>query len=49
MAKAVPMKGGGSKFTVDKCMEFIDEMGTARGDVVVKSDEPAIHLLTIVD
>ena len=25
MATAVPMKGGGSKFTADKCLDFIDE------------------------
>ena len=46
MATAVPMKGGGSKFTVDKCVEFIDENGDREGDIIVKSDqEPAIQLL----
>ena len=43
MATAVPNKGGGSKFVVDKCMEFIAENGDSVSKIVVKTDqEPSI-------
>ena len=31
MATTVPNKGGGRKFAVDKCLEFIDEHGDREG------------------
>ena len=43
MASAVPNKGGGSKFVVDKCMEFIGENGDSGNKIIVKTDqEPSI-------
>ena len=36
MAATVPNKGGGSKFTVDKCSEFIDENGDREGQIIKK-------------
>ena len=45
MASAVPMKGFTTgKFTVDKCLEFIDENGDREMSIVVKTDqEPSIE------
>ena len=34
MATTVPNKGGGSKFVVDKCLEFIDENGDREGKII---------------
>ena len=39
MATAVPNKGGGSKFVVDKCMEFIGENGDSGNKIIVKTDQ----------
>ena len=40
------MKGSSGRFVVDKVMEFLDECGCSRGDIVIKSDqEPAIKIL----
>ena len=46
MATTVPMKGSSGKFSVDKCMEFLDENGDREGTILVKTDqEPAIEFL----
>jgi len=43
MATAVPNKGGGSKFVVDKCIEFICENGDSGVKIIVKTDqEPSV-------
>ena len=43
MATAVPNKGGGSKFVVDNCMEFIGENGDSGVKIIVKTDqEPSV-------
>ena len=39
MATAVPQKGGTGAFTVDKCVDFINEMGDRNRDIIVKSDQ----------
>jgi hypothetical protein len=44
MGMAAPMKGSSGRFVVDKVMEFLDECGCSRGDIVIKSDqEPPPH------
>jgi len=45
MASAVPMKGFTTgQFTVDKCLEFIEENGDRERDILVKTDqEPSIE------
>ena len=46
MATALPMKGGAGNFAIDKCEEFVDEMGDREGTIIVKSDqESAIEYL----
>ena len=46
MATTVPNKGGGSKFAVDKCLEFIDENGDREGNIIVKNDqEPSMQFV----
>ena len=46
MATTVPMKGSSGRFSVDKCMEFLDENGDREGTILVKTDqEPAIEFL----
>ena len=46
MATALPEKGGGDKFMLDKCLECLEENGDKENSVVVKSDqEPAIRSL----
>ena len=46
MATAVPMKGGTGRFAVDKCNDFIEEMGDREGTIIVKTDqEPSIEYL----
>ena len=48
MATAVPNKGGGSKFVVDKCMEFIGENGDSGVKIIVKTDqEPSVKCVII--
>ena len=45
MASAVPMKGFTTgKFTVDKCLEFVEENGDKERNIIVKTDqEPSIE------
>ena len=46
MATTVPKKGGTGKFSIDKCLEFVEENGDRESDIIVKSDqEPAIEAL----
>ena len=46
MATAVPQKGSSGKLAVDKCLEFMDEMGDRESRVIVKNDqEPAMKFL----
>eukprot|EP00973_Karenia_brevis_P045635 6320856-Karenia_brevis.AAC.1 len=46
MATAVPHKGGRGMFAVDRCLEFVDENGDAKVDVVVRSDtEESMRML----
>ena len=46
MATAIPDKGGGNRFAVDQCMEFLDENGDHENRVIVKTDqENSIKLL----
>ncbi len=46
MATAVPHKGSSGKFAVDKCLEFMDEMGDRESRIIVKNDqEPAMKFL----
>ena len=37
MATAIPLKGGGDKFVVDKCIEFIDGLGDRQNSIIVQS------------
>ena len=44
MATAVPTKGSSGMFSVDKCLEFIQELGDAEGRIIVKNDqEPSMQ------
>ena len=46
MATAVPMKGSSGRFSVDQCIDFIQEIGDSSTNIIVKSDqEPAIEYL----
>eukprot|EP00973_Karenia_brevis_P025804 3561700-Karenia_brevis.AAC.1 len=46
MATTVPQKGGRGMFAIDKCLDFIDENGDAKVDILIKSDtEEAMRLL----
>ena len=46
MATAVPHKGSLGSFGVDKCLEFMEELGDETNTVVVKGDqEPAMVAL----
>eukprot|EP00973_Karenia_brevis_P007274 985640-Karenia_brevis.AAC.1 len=46
MATTVPQKGGRGMFAVDKCLDFIDENGDSKMDILIKSDtEEAMRLL----
>ena len=46
MATTVPNKGGGSKFAVDKCLEFIEENGDRENNIIVKNDqEPSMQFV----
>eukprot|EP00973_Karenia_brevis_P005229 717814-Karenia_brevis.AAC.1 len=38
MATAVPQKGGRGIFAVDKGIDFIDEVGDRKRDILIKSD-----------
>eukprot|EP00973_Karenia_brevis_P064248 8928123-Karenia_brevis.AAC.1 len=46
MATTVPQKGGRGMFAVDRCMDFIDEVGDSKRDILIKSDtEKAMRML----
>eukprot|EP00973_Karenia_brevis_P065352 9079534-Karenia_brevis.AAC.1 len=46
MATTVPQKGGRGMFAVDKCIDFIDEVGDRKRDILIKSDtEEAMRML----
>eukprot|EP00973_Karenia_brevis_P075527 10490747-Karenia_brevis.AAC.1 len=46
MASTVPQKGGRGMFAIDKCLDFIDENGDSKMEILIKSDtEEAIKLL----
>eukprot|EP00973_Karenia_brevis_P080932 11228097-Karenia_brevis.AAC.1 len=46
MATTVPQKGGRGMFAVDRCIEFIDEVGDSKRDIFIKSDtEEAMRML----
>eukprot|EP00973_Karenia_brevis_P028067 3865025-Karenia_brevis.AAC.1 len=38
MATTVPQKGGRRMFAIDKCLDFIDENGDAKMDILIKGD-----------
>eukprot|EP00973_Karenia_brevis_P035325 4871319-Karenia_brevis.AAC.1 len=46
MATIVPQKGGRGFFAIDECLDFIDEDGDAKVDILIQSDtEEAMKLL----
>eukprot|EP00973_Karenia_brevis_P054568 7583099-Karenia_brevis.AAC.1 len=46
MATTVPQKGGRGILAVDRCMNFIDEVGDSKRDILIKSDtEEAMRML----
>eukprot|EP00973_Karenia_brevis_P030804 4249099-Karenia_brevis.AAC.1 len=46
MATTVPQKGGRGMFAIDKCLDFIDENGDSKVDILIKTDtEEAMRLL----
>eukprot|EP00973_Karenia_brevis_P082174 11391910-Karenia_brevis.AAC.1 len=46
MAPIVPQKGGRGMFAVERCIDFIDEVGDSKRDILVKSDtEEAMRIL----
>eukprot|EP00973_Karenia_brevis_P009954 1345236-Karenia_brevis.AAC.1 len=46
MATTVPQKGGRGMFAIDKCLDFIDENGDAKVDILIKNDtEESMKLL----
>eukprot|EP00973_Karenia_brevis_P095054 12425470-Karenia_brevis.AAC.1 len=46
MATTVPHKGGRGMFAVDRCLDFIDENGGSKVDLLIKSDtEEAMKML----
>eukprot|EP00973_Karenia_brevis_P070752 9835165-Karenia_brevis.AAC.1 len=46
MATTVPQKGGRGMFAIDKCIDFIDEVGDGKRDILIKSDtEEAMKML----
>eukprot|EP00973_Karenia_brevis_P069463 9658713-Karenia_brevis.AAC.1 len=46
MATTVPQKGGRGLFAVDKCIDFIEEVGDSKRDILIKSDtEEAMRML----
>eukprot|EP00973_Karenia_brevis_P044534 6169071-Karenia_brevis.AAC.1 len=38
MATTVPHKDGRGMFAVDRCIDFIDEVGDSKRDILIKSD-----------
>ena len=49
MATAVPMKGSTGRFSVDKVLEFMDEVGDQAVEVIVKSDQETAIVNGLVD
>ena len=49
MATAVPMKGSTGRFSVDKVLEFMDEVGDQAVEVIVKSDQEAAIVSGLID
>eukprot|EP00973_Karenia_brevis_P025835 3565013-Karenia_brevis.AAC.1 len=46
MATTVPQKGGRSIFAANRCIDFIEEVGDSKRDILVKSDtEEAMRML----
>eukprot|EP00973_Karenia_brevis_P014908 2035468-Karenia_brevis.AAC.1 len=46
MATTVPQTGGRGMFAVDRCLDFIDENGNSKVDILIKSDaEEAMKML----
>eukprot|EP00973_Karenia_brevis_P056835 7907741-Karenia_brevis.AAC.1 len=46
MATTVPQKGGRRMFVIDRCIDFIDEVGDTKRDILIKSDtEEAMRML----
>eukprot|EP00973_Karenia_brevis_P018617 2552722-Karenia_brevis.AAC.1 len=46
MATTVPQKGERGTFAIDKCLDFIDENGDSKMDILIKSDtEEALKVL----
>ena len=46
MCTTIANKGGGSKFSLDKCVEFFEENGDRENRIIVKNDqEPSIQFL----
>ena len=50
MATTVPEKGRSGQFSVDKIMDFIDELGDTNRDIIVKADQENAmgHLLKVL-
>ena len=45
-ATTVPTKGASGKFAVDKCLEFIEEVGDTNGKIIIKNDqEPSMQYI----
>eukprot|EP00973_Karenia_brevis_P021631 2975385-Karenia_brevis.AAC.1 len=46
MATTVPQKGGRGMFAIDRCIDFMDEVGDTKRDILIKSDtEEAMKML----
>eukprot|EP00973_Karenia_brevis_P085320 11841237-Karenia_brevis.AAC.1 len=46
MATTVPHKGGRGMFAVERCLDFVDDNGDAKVDILIKSDtEEAVKML----
>eukprot|EP00973_Karenia_brevis_P004606 630365-Karenia_brevis.AAC.1 len=46
MATTVPQKGGRGMFAIDKCIDFIEEVGDSKREILIKSDtEEAMRML----
>eukprot|EP00973_Karenia_brevis_P053277 7405631-Karenia_brevis.AAC.1 len=46
MATTVPQKGGRGTFAVDRCIDFIEEVGDSKRDILITSDtEEAMRML----
>eukprot|EP00973_Karenia_brevis_P037022 5103746-Karenia_brevis.AAC.1 len=46
MATTVPQRGGRGMPAIDRCIDFIDEVGDTKRDILIKSDaEEAMRML----